>query len=103
MNASGIILPLCYMVLKLEPYTACSFNCVYSYSKWYSKNPSATIVPRERVVELFESTLKCIYRRGLELIPFRLSALVDLFPLSEELGKISERILEFLFLLILGI
>ena len=81
-NASNIVSPLCYTVLKLEPYTACSFNCVYCYSKWYSKNPSAVTAPRERVVKLFESTARYIHRRSLKPIPFRLSTLVDRFSVD---------------------
>lgn len=92
-NVSNIVSPLCYTVLKLEPYTACPFNCAYCYSRWYSRGPSAGTAPREHVVKLFESTARYIYRKGLKPIPFRLSTLVDPFPPSEELSKVSERIL----------
>jgi len=93
-NASNIVSPLCYTILKLEPYTACPFGCVYCYSRWYSRGPPATTAPRGHVVELFEFTARCIRRRGLKPIPFRLSTLVDPFPPGEELSRISERILE---------
>ena len=93
-NVSNIISPLCYTILRLEPYTTCPFKCVYCYSRWYFKNPTDVIAPRKHVVRLFKSIARHAYKKNLKPIPFRLSTLVDPFPPHEELNKISLRILE---------
>jgi len=92
-NVSNVISPLCYMVLKLEPYTACPFKCVYCYSRWYFKGSLTDVVPREHVVKLFEFIARRIYRRGLRPIPFRLSTLVDPFPPINWLLGATEKVL----------
>ncbi|WP_143522239.1 SPL family radical SAM protein [Pyrodictium delaneyi] len=32
---SSYISSLCYSVLRLEPFTGCSFGCTYCYARWY--------------------------------------------------------------------
>lgn len=92
-NATNIISPLCYTVLKLEPYTVCPFRCSYCYSKWYMKSPTKYVFPRYKALKMFEKIVKKIYRNGLKPIPFRLSTLVDPFPPQEQLYRVSEKIL----------
>jgi len=91
-NVSNVISPLCYSVLKIEPYTACPYRCVYCYGRWYARG-SDVVAPRGVALAMFEKVAKCVYRGGLRPIPFRLSTLVDPFPPHEELMKISEKIL----------
>lgn len=92
-NVSNIISPLCYAVLKLEPYTICPFRCIYCYSRWYMKFPSEYIYPRLKTLNMFREFVAKVYRRGLKPIPFRLSTLVDPFPPHEQLYRLSEKIL----------
>jgi DNA repair photolyase len=92
-NVSNIISPLCYTVLRIEPYSICPYRCIYCYSKWYLKRKSNIIIPRRKAVKMFEGVAKRIYRIGAKPIPFRLSTLVEPFPPHEELNRISERVL----------
>jgi DNA repair photolyase len=92
-NVSNIISPLCYTVLRIEPYSVCPYNCVYCYSRWYFKSRPDVIAPRMKAVEMFERVVKRIYKMGARPIPFRLSTLVEPFPPHEELNRISERVL----------
>lgn len=92
-NASNLISPLCYTVLKLEPYTSCPFKCVYCYSRWYIKSPTELVYSRPEALAAFRRFVLEVRRRGLRPIPFRLSTLVDPFPPHEQLYRFSERIL----------
>lgn len=93
-NVSSIISPLCYTLLRLEPYTSCPFKCVYCYSKWYMRSPTHYVYPRPKALGMFRDFVERVYRRGLKPIPFRLSTLVDPFPPHEQLYRISEKILK---------
>ncbi len=92
-NVSNFISPLCYTVLRLEPYTTCPFKCVYCYARWYMKSPTNIVYPRYKALDMFRSFVKKVYRRGLKPIPFRLSTLVDPFPPHEQLYRFSEKML----------
>ena len=91
-GVSNIISPLCYSVLRLEPYTQCQFSCLYCYARWYREE--VEFKPRLHVVELFERVARFTRRRGLKPIPFRLSTLVDPLPRDELSFRVSTRILE---------
>ena len=78
-NVSNVISPLCYSVLKIEPYTACPHRCVYCYGRWYVRG-SDVVAPRRVALAMFEGVARQVYRKGLRPIPFRLSTLVDPFP-----------------------
>jgi DNA repair photolyase len=91
-NASNIISPLCYSVLKIEPYTSCPHRCAYCYGRWYVKEPDV-VAPRRVALTMFEKVAKHVYREELMPIPFRLSTLVDPFPPHEELMRVSEKAL----------
>lgn len=92
-NVSNIISPLCYTILRLEPYTVCPFRCVYCYSRWYMKNPTRYPYPRFKAIGMFKEFARRIRRKELKPIPFRLSTLVDPFPPIEQLYRASEKIL----------
>ena len=91
-NVSNVISPLCYSILKIEPYTACPHRCVYCYGRWYARG-SDVVAPRRVALAMFERVARQVYRKGLRPIPFRLSTLVDPFPPHEELMRVSERVL----------
>jgi DNA repair photolyase len=92
-NASNVVSPLCYSVLKIEPYTSCPHRCAYCYGRWYVKGPDV-VAPRRAALAMFERVAKQVYRRGLRPMPFRLSTLVDPFPPHEELMRASEKVLD---------
>ncbi|MEM1644622.1 MAG: radical SAM protein [Ignisphaera sp.] len=92
-NVTNIISPLCYTILKLEPYTVCPFRCIYCYSRWYIRNPTSFSFPRFKVVGMFKDFVRKIHKKGLKPIPFRLSTLVDPFPPVEQLYRTTEKIL----------
>lgn len=41
---SSYISGLCYSVLRLEPYSACSFGCIYCYARWYRRRSPGLLV-----------------------------------------------------------
>lgn len=92
-NAGNIISPLCYTVLRLEPYTSCAFKCVYCYSKWYGVPIHNEPKPITETLKLFRSFIRKIRGNGLKPIPFRLSTLVDPFPPQEQHYRITEKIM----------
>jgi len=92
-NAGNVISSLCHTVLRLEPYTPCAFKCVYCYSKWYGVIFDGEPQPLMETFNLFRSFARKVRRMGLKPIPFRLSTLVDPFPLQEQHHKIVEKIL----------
>jgi len=91
-NVSNVISPLCYSVLKIEPYTACPHRCIYCYGRWYVRG-SDVVAPRRVALTMFEGVARQVYKEGLRPMPFRLSTLVDPFPPHEELMRMSERVL----------
>ncbi len=86
-NPSKIISPLCYSVLRLEPYTNCSFNCVYCYARWYR---SGKIAPRYKALGMFEKVAKRLNAR----IPFRLATLSDPLQDAEEKFGLSLKMMK---------
>ncbi len=93
-NVTNIISPLCYTILRVEPYTICPFRCIYCYSRWYIDGKIDVVAPRKAALRLFEKVCRAVYRKSLRPIPFRLSTLVDPFPPHEELYRFSEKILK---------
>ncbi len=85
-NPSKIISSLCYSVLRLEPYTNCSYGCVYCYARWYRGGP---IRPRPKALAMFARVAKRLDIR----IPFRLATLSEPLQDLEERAKISLKIL----------
>jgi len=92
-GASSIVSPLCYTVLRLEPYSACPFGCVYCYSRWYTRGSSGGLYPRYGIVGVFRDLARVVRRRGLRPVPLRLATLVDPFPPDEYIYGVTERLL----------
>jgi len=86
-NPSKIISSLCYSVLRLEPYTNCSFGCVYCYAKWYR---GGRIKPRPKAIGMFSKVAKKLDLR----LPFRLATLSDPLQDIEEEAKVSLKLME---------
>ena len=84
---SPIIASLCYSIFRIEPYTSCSFGCVYCYGKWYLSEKTPR--PVEKHIKLFNRVAKRIKKYNLHPYPFRLSTLVDPFQEAERIHKIS--------------
>ena len=93
-NVSNIISPLCYSIIRVEPYDTCSFNCVYCYTQWYWQRSHG--YPKVRVIAIkeFLALAKKIYEKSLKPIPARLSTLIDPFQQVEKQKKASLRILK---------
>jgi len=86
-NPSRIISPLCYSVLKLEPYTNCAYSCIYCYARWYR---SGRIKPRAKAIGMFAKVAKKLDLR----IPFRLATLSDPLQDMEEKAKVSYKLMK---------
>ena len=92
-NVSNIISPLCYSLIRLEPYSDCVFRCTYCYARWYRKLSGVITIVKETLRE-FKALAKYIYRKGLNPIPARLATLSDPFQPHEELYKYSLSLLK---------
>ena len=86
-NPSKIISPLCYSVLRLEPYTNCAYSCLYCYARWYR---GGRIKPRPRAIGMFAKVAKKLDLR----IPFRLSTLSDPLQDIEENARVSYKLMK---------
>ncbi len=86
-NPSKIISPLCYSIFRLEPYTNCSFNCLYCYARWYR---SGRIKPRPKALGMFKKVAKKLEIR----IPFRLATLSEPLQDVEEKFKLSLKLMK---------
>ncbi len=86
-NPSKIISALCYSVLRLEPYTNCSFNCKYCYARWYR---GGRIKPRARAIGMFAKVAKKLDIR----LPFRLATLSEPLQDIEEKAKVSYKLMK---------
>ena len=91
-NISNIISPLCYSLFRIEPFTTCSFNCIYCYARWYREDDS--VKPRFRALNEFRVVARKLNERKLRTIPFRLSTLSDPFQPLESKVKIVRNILK---------
>ncbi|HDD25648.1 MAG TPA: radical SAM protein [Acidilobales archaeon] len=93
-NVSNVISPLCYSLIRVEPFNTCGFRCTYCYARWYRVSDEV-IKPNYRSVIEFKVVAKKVYRRGLKPIPARLSTLSEPFQYVEELYKISLEVLNY--------
>ena len=86
-NPSKIISPLCYSVLRLEPYTNCSFGCTFCYARWYRRG---RIAPRYKALGMFEKVAKKLKLR----VPFRLATLSEPLQDVEEKYRVSLKMMK---------
>ena len=92
-NVSNVVSPLCYSVVRLEPYTTCGFRCSYCYARWYWRCDGAIDV-RYPAIKAFRRVARYIARKGLRPIPARLATLTDPFHPPEEIFKASLELLK---------
>ncbi len=79
---SNYISGLCYSILRLEPYSDCSFACVYCYARWYRAGGTDPR-PQWRILKLWKRTARRLEKT--EPKPFfRLATLSDPFQPVEE-------------------
>ncbi len=92
-NVSNIMSPLCYSLIRIEPYNTCMFNCIYCYSRWYWIRVGE---PRPRLEAFinFKIVARKIYQKGLKPIPARLATLTDPFQPVEENYKFTYKIMK---------
>ena len=82
-GTSNHISPFCHSVFRVEPYTACYFNCPYCYARWY--RPGEAVRPKPWLLKALRGLWSKLGEMDIRLIPFRLSTLVDpLQPLEAE-------------------
>ncbi|NPA84460.1 MAG: radical SAM protein [Crenarchaeota archaeon] len=82
---SNYVSALCYSIFRLEPFTTCSFGCVYCYARWY-RGPHGRPRPKWETVRAFEKIAK-----KYNDFFFRLATLSD--PFQEPYG-ITLKLLE---------
>ncbi len=92
-NVSNVVSPLCYSVVRLEPYTTCGFRCSYCYARWYW-GCEGVINVRCSAIKAFRRAAWHVVRRGLRPIPARLATLTDPFHPPEEIFKASLELLK---------
>jgi DNA repair photolyase len=74
---SSFISSLCYSVFRLEPFTTCSYGCIYCYARWY-RGPHGRPAVKWWVARLFEKLVSKL-PGSLPRPMFRLSTLSDPF------------------------
>ncbi len=92
-NVSNTLSPLCYSLIRIEPYSMCTFHCVYCYSRWYwisGDKPK----PRIKALMNFKILARKIYERNLTPIPARLATLTDPFQPVEKQFRITYKIMK---------
>jgi len=85
-NPSRIISTLCYSVLKVDPYTNCSYSCKYCYARWYR---GGELRPRLKALGMFLKVAKKLELR----LAFRIATLVEPLQDIEERSRITLKIL----------
>ena len=93
-NVSSIISSLCYSIFRVEPYTTCTYNCIYCYGRWYRPLNHTTPKPQYDIVLEFNRVARKLSKLKLGIIPFRLSTLIEPFQPVEEEYKLSLKILK---------
>ena len=93
-NVSNIISPLCYSIIRVEPYDTCSFNCIYCYTQWYWQRKHGHPKVRVTAIKEFLALAKKTYEKSLKPVPARLSTLIDPFQQIEKQKKATLRILK---------
>jgi len=92
-NVSNIISPLCYSLIRVEPYTSCSYNCIYCYARWRRESILKVEADFE-AVSTFKSMAEKVERLGVKPIPARLSTISDPFQPCEAKYKLSLKVLD---------
>ena len=82
---------LCYSIFKLEPYQGCAYSCVYCYARNFPGGKLLRV--KTNYTKLFEKLATKLKKSNLTNIPFRLSTLSDPFQKSEEIWKLSLKLL----------
>ncbi len=92
-NISNILSPLCYSLIRIEPYNTCVFRCTYCYGRWYWVGEGKP-KPRMKALINFKTLARKIYERNLTPIPARLATLTDPFQPVEKQFKISYKVMK---------
>jgi len=91
-NVSSYISSLCYSVLRVEPYTSCSYSCMYCYAKWYRNTD--IVKPNYDFISEFKRCVLKLRELKLKTIPFRMATLVDPFQPAEYKYRVSRYVLK---------
>lgn len=89
---SRIISSLCYSIFRIEPYSICTYSCLYCYARWYRGKRNTT--PKQLYLKIWEKTIKELTLNTLPKPYFRIATLTE--PLQEKLEEKHKITLEFL-------
>ncbi len=91
-NPNPTVSLLCYSVLRVEPYTFCSYSCPYCYRNWAAEKR----MPRLNIKDVtsFRRLAEKLEREEYKL-PVRLSTLCEPFQPAEERYRLSLRVLKY--------
>ncbi|RLF20075.1 MAG: hypothetical protein DRZ82_03475 [Thermoprotei archaeon] len=76
---SIVISSLCYSIFRVEPYSICTYQCIYCYARWYRRNMS-----RYEVLKEWKKLVEKLSKADIPPPYFRLSTLVEPFQESLE-------------------
>jgi len=91
-GVSNVVSPLCYSVIRVEPFSKCSLNCVYCFGRWYWRE--GVLRPNFRVIRGFSNLVKSVINSGSKALPARLATLSEPFQDTELSLKLSLKVLK---------
>lgn len=83
---STYISSLCYSIFRLEPYSSCSYGCIYCYARWYRSGRSP--VSPGTLLVLWRSIARRLSKIDLPPVFFRLSTLTEPFQENMEASRV---------------
>ncbi len=83
---SSYISSLCYSIFRLEPYSGCSYGCIYCYARWYRW--SKPLVNPGKLLGLWKRVARSLQKSLNPPVYFRLSTLSEPFQENIEMQRV---------------